>query len=61
MLLYTSVISSRHLMMSMEDGVLHWTTMSEPNVFIPRGYDIGFLSPLRCSAPFGVNCSRVNS
>ncbi|TQE13311.1 hypothetical protein C1H46_001118 [Malus baccata] len=78
MLLYTTVISHRHLMMSMEDGkdfttyadacfknfgdrVLHWTTMNEPNIFILGGYDVGFLPPQRCSAPFGVNCSRGNS
>ncbi|KAM1100092.1 hypothetical protein ACFX2I_006636 [Malus domestica] len=43
------------------DRVLHWTTMNEPNVFILGGYDLGFLPPQRCSAPFGVNCSTGNS
>ncbi|KAK9938652.1 hypothetical protein M0R45_015376 [Rubus argutus] len=43
------------------DRVGHWTTMNEPNVFVLGGYDIGFLPPQRCSAPFGVNCSRGNS
>ncbi|XP_050371136.1 beta-glucosidase 11-like isoform X2 [Argentina anserina] len=43
------------------DRVKHWTTMNEPNVFVLGGYDIGFLPPQRCSAPFGVNCSRGNS
>ncbi|CAN6692277.1 unnamed protein product [Malus baccata var. baccata] len=43
------------------DRVLHWTTMNEPNIFILAGYDFGFLPPQRCSAPFGVNCSRGNS
>ncbi|CAN6557093.1 unnamed protein product [Malus baccata var. baccata] len=43
------------------DRVLHWTTMNEPNIFILGGYDVGFLPPQRCSAPFGVNCSRGNS
>ncbi|XP_004294406.1 PREDICTED: beta-glucosidase 11-like [Fragaria vesca subsp. vesca] len=43
------------------DRVKHWTTMNEPNVFVLGGYDIGFLPPSRCSAPFGVNCSRGDS
>lgn len=43
------------------DRVLYWTTMNEPNIFSLGGYDIGFLPPQRCSAPFGVNCSRGNS
>ncbi|KAB2606617.1 beta-glucosidase 11-like [Pyrus ussuriensis x Pyrus communis] len=43
------------------DRVLHWTTMNEPNAFVLVGYDLGFLPPQRCSAPFGVNCSRGNS
>ncbi|BBH05461.1 beta glucosidase 11 [Prunus dulcis] len=43
------------------DRVLYWTTMNEPNVFSLGGYDIGFLPPQRCSAPFGANCSRGNS
>ncbi|KAM5575291.1 beta-glucosidase 11 [Rosa sericea] len=43
------------------DRVSHWTTMNEANVFVLEGYDIGFLPPQRCSAPFGVNCSRGNS
>ncbi|XP_050371137.1 beta-glucosidase 11-like [Argentina anserina] len=43
------------------DRVAHWTTMNEPNVFVLGGYDIGFLPPQHCSAPFGVNCSRGNS
>ncbi|PRQ31969.1 putative beta-glucosidase [Rosa chinensis] len=42
------------------DRVGHWTTMNEPNVFVLGGYDIGFLPPQRCSAPFGFNCSRVS-
>ncbi|KAK9938654.1 hypothetical protein M0R45_015378 [Rubus argutus] len=43
------------------DRVGHWTTLNEPNVFALGGYDIGFLPPQRCSAPFGVNCLRGNS
>ncbi|RXH83555.1 hypothetical protein DVH24_005808 [Malus domestica] len=43
------------------DRVLQWTTINEHNVFILGGYDVGFLPPQRCSAPFGVNCSRGNS
>ncbi|CAB4283639.1 unnamed protein product [Prunus armeniaca] len=43
------------------DRVLYWTTMNEPNIFSLGGYDIGILPPQRCSAPFGVNCSRGNS
>lgn len=35
--------------------------MNEPNVFSLGGYDSGILPPQRCSAPFGMNCSRGNS
>lgn len=43
------------------DRVLYWTTINELNIFSLAGYDIGLLPPQRCSAPFGVNCSRGNS
>ncbi|KAL7186716.1 hypothetical protein ACSBR2_028444 [Camellia fascicularis] len=43
------------------DRVLHWTTVNEGNVFVIGGYDIGGIPPQRCSAPFGINCSKGNS
>nr|XP_023927650.1 beta-glucosidase 11-like isoform X2 [Quercus suber] len=42
------------------DRVSFWTTINEPNAFVYRVYDLGFLPPQRCSPPYG-NCSRGNS
>uniref|UniRef100_A0A5B7CAG7 Beta-glucosidase 11-like n=1 Tax=Davidia involucrata TaxID=16924 RepID=A0A5B7CAG7_DAVIN len=41
--------------------VLHWTTLNEVNVFVLGGYDSGITPPMRCSAPFGINCTEGNS
>ncbi|XP_028059256.1 beta-glucosidase 11-like [Camellia sinensis] len=43
------------------DRVLHWTTLNEGNIFVIGGYDMGSIPPQRCSAPFGINCSKGNS
>ncbi|KAL7200447.1 hypothetical protein ACSBR1_032386 [Camellia fascicularis] len=43
------------------DRVLHWTTVNEGNIFVIGGYDMGSIPPQRCSAPFGINCSKGNS
>ncbi|CAN4093070.1 unnamed protein product [Withania somnifera] len=43
------------------DRVMYWTTINEANIYAIGGYDAGFTPPGRCSAPFGVNCSRGNS
>ncbi|XP_013593042.1 PREDICTED: beta-glucosidase 9-like [Brassica oleracea var. oleracea] len=42
--------------------VKFWSTINEPNMSALGGYDLGFMPPEHCSAPFGhVNCSRGNS
>ncbi|XP_006840571.2 beta-glucosidase 22 isoform X2 [Amborella trichopoda] len=44
------------------DRVKYWSTLNEPNVLIPTGYDYGTLPPQRCSQPFGfVNCTAGDS
>ncbi|KAK9281307.1 hypothetical protein L1049_004205 [Liquidambar formosana] len=43
------------------DRVLYWTTINEGNIFALAGYDTGMMPPLRCSPPFGFNCSKGNS
>ncbi|OVA00215.1 Glycoside hydrolase [Macleaya cordata] len=43
------------------DRVSTWTTLNEANVFVLGGYDSGIVPPLRCSSPFGINCTSGNS
>ncbi|KAF9607299.1 hypothetical protein IFM89_033727 [Coptis chinensis] len=43
------------------DRVSHWTTVNEVNVLVLGGYDLGFSPPMRCSSPFGFDCTSGNS
>ncbi|XP_065861338.1 beta-glucosidase 10-like [Euphorbia lathyris] len=43
------------------DRVTSWTTINEPNIAAPGGYDYGMTPPGRCSYPFGFNCFKGNS
>ncbi|KAF5204243.1 Beta-glucosidase [Thalictrum thalictroides] len=43
------------------DRVSYWTTMNEPNAIALGGYDRGTIPPMRCSYPFGANCTKGNS
>ncbi|KAK3020836.1 hypothetical protein RJ639_045518, partial [Escallonia herrerae] len=43
------------------DGVLHWSTFNEANIYALGGYDLAITPPGRCSLPFGLNCTIGNS
>lgn len=43
------------------DRVLYWTTFNEPNIYALGGYDQGIIPPMRCSSPYGSNCTKGNS
>ncbi|KAL1208380.1 Beta-glucosidase 3 [Cardamine amara subsp. amara] len=44
------------------NSVKFWSTINEPNMLAPGGYDAGVIPPSHCSPPFGIfNCSRGNS